>query len=156
MTPVRHGFSARKWLCTDQGGSTWKRLSCFRCGAGLVRDSKLLVFLCLLANLLTWFVAMCTFNAPYEGSVKEPDFSWMISGEMSPSLAVEVGSLENYQERLRGMDVWVVGSAAQTRVGILIILDRQDGGIGSFLEVLRPASANGSTIEPRIVQFPCL
>ena len=64
--------------------------------------------------------------------------------------------MENYQERLRGMDVWIVGSAPQTRAGILIIFDRKDAGMSSFLEVLRPSPANGSTIKHRFVQFPCL
>ena len=140
-------------------GSGWLNLEeslLLEMWCGTSERSQVIQYPCPLANLLTWFLAIPTFSAPYDGSVKEPDICWQISDEDFPSLAVEVGCRENYQERLRGMDVWVVGSAAQTKVGILIILDRRDGGNSSFVEVLRPASASRATIEPRIVRLPCL
>lgn len=110
------------------------------------------MYICKPANL---GVAVELFNPPYDGSVKEPDLCWQMFGEDSPLLVVEVGCPRTYPDRLRGMNVWM-GAVTPPSAAILIILERGSGGMGSFVEVFRPARVNGFAENSRMVRFPWL
>ena len=69
-------------------------------------------------------VAIHEFGPPYLGSVKEPDAFWYINEEVLPSLVVELGWSGTSPKRRIDMDVWMVGAAPQTRLGILVNFER--------------------------------
>ena len=88
------------------------------------------------------------------GRKKEPDASWVIDGEITPTVIVEVGWSETYANLCRDLDYWMQGVAPPIRLGLLVNIKRMVGGVATFVEKFRPGLP--VVPGPREVQFPPL
>ena len=71
-------------------------------------------------------------------------------GEILPCLTIEAGWAESYPKLVEDVNVWVVVSAAVTKISLLIRPNRRVGGrFVAFVEAARQVPGAGYAFDPR-------